>query len=118
VQVRPCESDACWKKLFVTFHFGRQLGGKSSILPGVITGEASAREGEARLRQLPIAVIPADLDRATRAAALKQKHTLAYADAYAAELAIERGALLVTADSEFAKVGKTLSLYPLPRPEK
>ena len=70
------------------------------------------------MRQLPIAVIPADLDRATRAAALKQKHSLAYADAFAAELAIERGALLVTADSEFAKVGKTLSLYPLPRHEK
>jgi len=81
-------------------------------------GEASAREGEAKLRQLPIAVIPADLDRATRAAAIKQKHSLAYADAFAAELAIERGAWLVTADSEFSKVGKTLSLYPLPRHEK
>ncbi len=81
-------------------------------------GEASAREAEAKLRQLPIAVIPADLDRATRAAALKQKHSLAYADAFAAELAMERGAWLVTADSEFAKVGKTLPLYALPRYER
>ena len=39
-------------------------------------------------------------------------------EALAAELAIERGAWLVTADPEFAKIGKGLSLYPLPRHEK
>jgi predicted nucleic acid-binding protein len=58
------------------------------------------------------------LDRATRAAAIKQKHNLGYADAFAAELAIDRGAWLVTADPEFARVGKALSLYPLPQHEK
>ncbi len=78
-------------------------------------GEAQAREAEGKLGQLPIIVITADLDRATRAAALKQRHNLGYADAFAAELAIERGAWLVTADSEFSKLGKALSLYPLPR---
>ncbi len=52
---------------------------------------------------------------ATRAAALKQKHALGYADAFAAELAIERGAWLVTADPEFSKVGQALSIYSLPR---
>jgi predicted nucleic acid-binding protein len=71
-------------------------------------GEVNAREAEARLRQLPVAVIPAELDRATRAAALKQKHNLDYADAFAAELAMERNAWLVTADPEFSKLGKTL----------
>jgi len=81
-------------------------------------GEAGAREAEAGLHEMPIAVIPADIDRATRAAALKQKHNLGYADAFAAELAIERGAWLVTADPEFAKVGKVLLLYSLPRREK
>lgn len=81
-------------------------------------GENRAREAAAKLQQLPIGVIPADLDRATRAAALKQKHGLGYADAFAAELAIERGAWLVTADPEFSKVGKTLSVYPLPRHER
>jgi predicted nucleic acid-binding protein len=80
-------------------------------------GEAQARESEGKLRQLPIIVIAADLDRATRAAALKQKHNLGYADSFAAELAIERGAWLVTADPEFSKLGKSLSLYPLPRHE-
>jgi predicted nucleic acid-binding protein len=77
-----------------------------------------AREAETRLRELPLVVITIDCERATRAAALKQKHGLGYADAFAAELAIERGAWLVTADPEFAKVGKTLSVYALPRHEK
>jgi predicted nucleic acid-binding protein len=81
-------------------------------------GEAKAREAEAHLLEMPIAVIAADRERASRAGALKQKHGLGYADAFAAELAIERGAWLVTADSEFQKVGKTLALYPLPRHEK
>lgn len=80
-----------------------------------LRGEVLAREAETKLRQLPITVIAADLERATRAAALKQKHDLGYADAFAAELAIDRGASLVTADQEFAKVGKVLSLYAIPR---
>jgi predicted nucleic acid-binding protein len=78
-------------------------------------GEAMAQQSEARLGELPIAVIPADRERASRAAALKQKHGLGYADAFAAELAMERGAWLVTADAEFQKVGKALSVYALPR---
>jgi predicted nucleic acid-binding protein len=81
-------------------------------------GEPGARKAEARMQELPIAVIAADRDRATRAGALKQKYGLSYADAFAAELAIERGAWLVTADPEFSKLGKALSLYPLPRNEK
>ena len=81
-------------------------------------GEVYALRAEARLRELPVAVIAADLERATRAGALKQKHGLGYADAFAAELAIERGASLVTADPEFKKVGKTLTVYPLSRHEQ
>jgi len=81
-------------------------------------GEAAAREGEARLRELPIAVIGVDRERASRAAALKQKHNLGYSDAFAAELSLDRGAWLVTADPEFSKMGKALSVYPLPRHEK
>ena len=78
-------------------------------------GEAKAREVEAYLHRLPIAVIAVDLERATRAATLKQKHNLGYADSFAAELAMERSAWLVTADPEFSKLGKTLSVYSLPR---
>ncbi len=78
-------------------------------------GEAAAREAELNLQDMPIAVIAADLDRATQAGALKQRHQLAYADAFAAELAMERKAWLVTADPAFSKLGKTISVYMLPR---
>ena len=81
-------------------------------------GEIKAREVEGNLQRLPIMVVPVDLDRATRAAALKQKHNLGYADAFAAELALERGAWLVTADPEFSRLGRLLSVYPLPRHER
>jgi len=81
-------------------------------------GEAKAREAEARLQEMPVAVITADRERASRAGALKQKHSLGYADSFAAELAIEQDAWLVTADPEFSRVGKTLSVYWLPRHEK
>ena len=81
-------------------------------------GEMTARETEAALLEMPILVIGADRERATRAGALKQKHGLGFADAFAAELAMERGAWLVTADPEFKKVGKALAVYPLPRYEK
>jgi len=81
-------------------------------------GEVMARKAEAKLHVMPIAVIGVDQERATRAGALKQKHGLGYADAFAAELAIERDAWLVTADPEFSKVGQMLSIYSLPRHEK
>lgn len=80
-------------------------------------GESKAREAETNLRRLPVLVVSVDLERATRAAALKQKHNLGYADAFAAELAIDREASLVTADPEFSKLGKALSVYSLPRHE-
>jgi predicted nucleic acid-binding protein len=81
-------------------------------------GESKAREAEMRLQEMPVAVISVDRERASRAGGLKQKHSLGYADAFAAELAIERGAWLVTADPEFSKVGKGLSVYSLPRHEE
>lgn len=81
-------------------------------------GEAKAREAEAILQRMPVAVIAVDRERATRAGALKQRHGLGYADAFAAELAMERGAWLVTADPEFSRVGRGLSVYSLPRHEK
>jgi predicted nucleic acid-binding protein len=81
-------------------------------------GESKAREVESHVHRLPIAVIGVDFERATRAATLKQIHNLGYADSFAAELAMERGAWLVTADPEFSKMGKALSVYSLPRHEK
>jgi predicted nucleic acid-binding protein len=81
-------------------------------------GERNAWQAEARLQMMPIVVIPADRERASRAGALKEKHGLGYADAFAAELATEQDAWLVTADPEFSKVGKALPVYSLPRHER
>lgn len=81
-------------------------------------GEAGAQQAEAVLKELPVVIIGVDQQRASRAGGLKEKHSLGYADAFAAELAMERGAWLVTADPEFSKVGQALSIYSLPRYEK
>ena len=81
-------------------------------------GEAKAWEADATLQEMPVTVISVDRERASRAGALKQKYGLGYADACAAELAIERGAWLVTPDPEFSKLGKALAVYALPRHEK
>jgi len=91
--------------------------GEVFYIEGRRYGEEKARQAASTLRHLPIAVISVDLDRATRAATLKQKHNVGYADSFAAELAIERGAWLVSADPEFTRLGKVISLYPLPRHE-
>lgn len=81
-------------------------------------GENKARQAQSTVSDMPIVFVAVDFDRATRAAAIKQKHNLGYADAFAAELAIDRSAWLVTADPEFTKLGKMLSVYPLAQPER
>lgn len=78
-------------------------------------GEDNAYLARARARQLPLTIISVDQERATRAGAIKQKHGLGYADSFAAELAIERSAWLVTADREFEKLGGHLSTLLLTR---
>ena len=78
-------------------------------------GEDNAYRAEARARQLPLTIISVDQERATRAGAIKQKHGLGYADSFAAELAIERSAWLVTADREFERMGRQLLTLILPR---
>src|ERR1700693_132931 len=45
--------------------------------------EATAREAEERLLELPIAVIEVDRERASRVGALMERHNLGYADAFA-----------------------------------
>jgi predicted nucleic acid-binding protein len=54
-------------------------------------------------------------EQADAAASLKFIYKLGYADCFAAELAMRTGATLVTADPEFAKLGKQLKVLALPR---
>jgi predicted nucleic acid-binding protein len=78
-------------------------------------GEAGARQAEAVLQELPIVVIGVDRERASRAGGLKQKHGLGYADAFVAELAIERGASLVTATAREVSRSINMDLPSIPR---
>jgi predicted nucleic acid-binding protein len=54
---------------------------------------------------LPIEVLDATPQRAFKAADVKAKYKLYYADSFAAALAIEHKAALVTSDSDFRKLG-------------
>lgn len=59
--------------------------------------------------------VAADEAEAEMAATLKFRYKMGYADTYAAALALRTGATLVTADPEFAKLGKQLKVLALPR---
>jgi predicted nucleic acid-binding protein len=52
---------------------------------------------------------------ADAAAILKWRYKLGFADCFAAELAIREEATLVTADPDFANLGKQLKILALPR---
>ncbi len=79
------------------------------------SGESEARRLNKEASHLPLLIVPVDRERATHAAEIKTRHGLAYADSFAAALALEQSAILVTADPEFTKVGKRLKLLSLPR---
>jgi predicted nucleic acid-binding protein len=57
------------------------------------------------LQPLPIEFVVVDRQGALSAAAVKVKYRLYYADSFAAALAIERKATLVTGDSDFRRLG-------------
>ena len=65
----------------------------------------------ADLQAFPIAFYDATEERILAAAWLKAKYPISYADAFAASLAIELNASLVTGDSEFKTFKEKLSLF-------
>jgi len=65
------------------------------------------------IEQLPITIVPADLEQTRIAAELKAQHKLPYADCFAAALAILQRATLATADSDFSRLKKKLPLLLL-----
>jgi predicted nucleic acid-binding protein len=68
-------------------------------------GAEQARTAVSAVSPLPIEMLDATPHRAFRAADVKAKHKLYYADSFAAALAIELKATLVTSDSDFHKLG-------------
>ena len=63
------------------------------------------------LRSLPIRFYDATENRILAAARLKAEYPISYADAFAASLAQELGASLVTGDPEFKTIKEKLSLF-------
>lgn len=73
-------------------------------------GQAAAESVAADLAQMPIELIPADLTQARQAAGFKATHKMSYADAFAAALAKEKKADLVTGDPEFKPLEKEIKI--------
>lgn len=65
--------------------------------------------------QHAVTMIDADANRTIEAATLKHQYKLGYADSFAAALALESKATLVSADPSFEKVGKALKWMRLPK---
>ncbi len=88
------------------------LGKKELLITTVNVGEvyymAVRKDGQQKaelvwrlIQQFPISIVDANMQLTFTAANLKAKNKLSYADAYAAALAIQESATLVTGDREF-----------------
>jgi len=62
------------------------------------------------VQPLPIEILDATPQRAFQAADIKAKYKLYYVDSFAAALALEQKATLVTSDSDFRKLGHSLAV--------
>lgn len=84
----------------------------SAVNCGEVYGSILRQHGRDRaistissLATLPIHLMEATVQRAMQAADVKHKYKLYYADSFAASLAIEYKATLVTGDSDFRRLG-------------
>jgi predicted nucleic acid-binding protein len=77
-------------------------------------GLAVTRTTLARLRTLPLNIVPVDAEHAETAAIFRQDHKMPYADALAGSLALLRGATLVTADFDFKSAERAIQVEFLP----
>jgi len=78
---------------------------------GKLYGIAEATRTERRIRALPINIIaPVEETLVMRAAYLKAQYPISYADAFAAALAEQEKAILVTGDPDFKRLEKTIKI--------
>ena len=73
-------------------------------------GEEAANQQLGEIAELPIEVLDVDQPTTKLAAALKATYRLPYADCFAAAVAQQRKATLVTADKDFAPVEEQVSI--------
>jgi predicted nucleic acid-binding protein len=81
-----------------------------------LQGEAAARQAKAITTNLPVELMPVTPDDAIVAAEIKVRHRLTYPDSFAASLAMAHHATLVTADADFQKVARRISILWLRHP--
>jgi ribonuclease VapC len=79
----------------------------------ILAREVSIAEADSsirQLRQLGISFVDADWELAHEAAAFKSKHKMSFADCFAAALAKQKKAQLITGDHEFNQVEGDISI--------
>lgn len=74
------------------------------------TSEADADRSLRQLKQLGIEMVDADWDIAHQAGRFKAKHKMSFADCFAAALAKQKNALLLTGDREFKQVEAEITI--------
>jgi predicted nucleic acid-binding protein len=82
---------------------------------GRARGEAEARQTFEQLRRLPLTLLPATEEAVLAAAALKMRHAISYADAFAAGAALAQDATLLTGDPELLALAGEVRLARLSR---
>ena len=74
------------------------------------TTEQVADERVSQLKQAGVQFVEVDWDLTLEASRIKSKHAIAYADCFAAALAKQQGAAVVTGDPEFKKVERQITI--------
>lgn len=82
---------------------------------GKMRGEAVAEETLARIRRLPITIVPASDDAVWAAVRYKMQHAISYADAFALAAAESLGATLATGDPELVQLANVVPIEKLER---
>ncbi len=79
-------------------------------------GEETARRTIANLGRLSIQAVPVDLEQSLKAGEIKAVHKIPYVDCIAAALAMLHGAVLVTSDRDFERLGRRVQVLWIARP--
>jgi len=82
---------------------------------GKVRGEAEAEELLARIRRLPITIVPASDDAVWAAVRYKMQYAISYADAFALATAESLGATPVTGDPELVQLANVVPIEKLER---
>jgi len=73
-------------------------------------GERKAQEVLLLIEQLPVEIVAADRQVTLKAAALKAGYSIAYADCFAAGLAMVKNGTVLTGDPEFLKISSLVAV--------